>query len=138
MSLKALVLFQLVLVLATAQSKKAKTYEDCLAAFDYYYDGYCYSYCPSGTYSLSYGMYMCQACPSKCGSCVLNSTTETPYCTSCSNGLGMTAKGDCFDIFDLILKPLIVAGIFLGSLFTLRAVVEVFNWAKARRERIAP
>lgn len=136
MSLKLLLLFQLLLAVSlAAQTKNASSIAECKEDFDYYYEGYCYTYCPRGTYYNPNGSYSCLGCPSHCGSCSLNSTTDTPYCTSCSNGLGSTVTGGCFEVSNVVVRPLIAVAIFLGALFALRAAVEVYSWSKSRAAR---
>lgn len=136
MSLKVLIALQLPLVLSTAQSKQAMTYAECKEYSNYYFEGYCYSYCPSATYYSPDDANTCLACPSECNECTVNATTKVPYCQSCANGFETTLSGGCLEVFDLVIKPVIAIIILLSVLLTLRVVVEIILWNKARRESL--
>ena len=52
-------------------------------------DGYCYSTCPTGTYTSS-SAFICYACLSNCATCLNGSV-----CTTCDTGKNLTASGTC-------------------------------------------
>ena len=131
--LTLLLLLQTILVVASTQGNE--TLASCKTRYQYYYNGECYSICPSGSYSSSYTNSACLDCPRPCSECGYNYTSEAVECTSCANGLGMTKSGKCFDTYDVIFRPLIAVAIFLGVLISLKVAMEVFFWTKSRSAR---
>lgn len=95
--LTLLLLLQTILVVAFTQGNE--TLASCKTRYQYYYNGECYSICPSGSYSSSYTNSACLDCPRPCSECGYNYTSEAVECTSCANGLGMTKSGKCFDTY---------------------------------------